>query len=244
MEPGARAASAGGSAREARDGARGRPGCWALAAATGTPAGPLRRGADAVGEGPPAGPDPDPKPSATPDYDAPTPSPRSSPASGPRPPRGPGSGLQASPGPLPGSPPDPAPTASLSPGPWERPPCMGAVVRGDAEVFVLGAAHDGGPRCLAEVRRCIAELRPDCVVLELDQQRWDSVARRLRRNPGQRYGAETLAAAVAAEEAGALVALGDMSVWDLKQALRATDPASLLDPRKVWPSPEPAAVQF
>ena len=125
------------------------------------------------------------------------------------------------------------------------PRCVGTVTRTDSrgrryEFYVVGTVHTPGCASAAEVREVIERVRPDAVVLELDQERLDiTVANAMVATGRTEYGADLLAGATAAERLGALVVLGDAKARSLPELARArllTSPADLADLPRLWRS--------
>lgn len=124
------------------------------------------------------------------------------------------------------------------------PRCVGTVTRTDSrgrryEFYVVGTVHTPGCASAEEVREVIERVRPDAVVLELDQERLDITVARSMVATSAEYGADLLAGAVAAERLGALVVLGDAkarSLPDLARAKMLTSPADLADLPRLWRS--------
>jgi hypothetical protein len=107
------------------------------------------------------------------------------------------------------------------------------------EFYVVGTVHTPGCASAEEVREVIERVRPDAVVLELDQERLDITVARSMVATSAEYGADLLAGAVAAERLGALVVLGDAkarSLPDLARAKMLTSPADLADLPRLWRS--------
>ncbi len=125
----------------------------------------------------------------------------------------------------------PAPTATTT---STLPACVAALTRVDArgrrhEFYVVGTVHTPGSASAAEVRAVVETVRPDAVVLELDQERLDAIvatdlalalATSTSSTRGASYGADFLAGASAAESARALVVLGDAKARSLPDELR------------------------
>lgn len=89
-------------------------------------------------------------------------------------------------------------------------PCVGRVSRGARELLVVGTVHTPSSQQRAEVASLIRSSKPDVVVVELDQERYDqllSEVERLGKPPP--YGAELAEAVHAAKSCGAAVMLGD-----------------------------------
>ena len=125
------------------------------------------------------------------------------------------------------------------------PRCVGTVTRTDSrgrryEFYVVGTVHTSGCASAEEVREVIERVRPDAVVLELDQERLDiTVANAMVATGRTEYGADLLAGATAAERLGALVVLGDAKARSLPELARArllTSPADLADLPRLWRS--------
>ena len=126
------------------------------------------------------------------------------------------------------------------------PRCVGTVTRTDSrgrryEFYVVGTVHTPGCASAEEVREVIERVRPDAVVLELDQERLDiTVANAMVATGRTEYGgADLLAGATAAERLGALVVLGDAKARSLPELARArllTSPADLADLPRLWRS--------
>jgi hypothetical protein len=124
------------------------------------------------------------------------------------------------------------------------PRCVGTVTRADArgrryEFYVIGTVHAPGCASAEEVREVIERVRPDAVVLELDQERLDITVANAMVATSAEYGADFLAGAVAAEKLGALVVLGDAKARSLPELARAklfTSPADLADLPRLWRS--------
>jgi hypothetical protein len=109
-------------------------------------------------------------------------------------------------------------------------PCVGLVASSTRELYVVGTAHTPC-RSAAEVEATVQAIRPDVVVVELDQERLE----RLMRTPADeelRYGADFAAAAAAAVRVGAPVVLGDARARDTAASLRA--PGPIADPARLW----------
>lgn len=125
------------------------------------------------------------------------------------------------------------------------PRCVGTVTRTDSrgrryEFYVVGTVHTPGCASAEEVSEVIERVRPDAVVLELDQERLDiTVANAMVATGRTEYGADLLAGATAAERLGALVVLGDAKARSLPELARArllTSPADLADLPRLWRS--------
>ena len=124
------------------------------------------------------------------------------------------------------------------------PRCVGTVTRTDSrgrryEFYVVGTVHTPGCASAEEVREVIERVRPDAVVLELDQERLDITVANSMVATSAEYGADLLAGAVAAERLGALVVLGDAKARSLPELARArllTSPADLADLPRLWRS--------
>ncbi|KAL1508388.1 hypothetical protein AB1Y20_004498 [Prymnesium parvum] len=96
------------------------------------------------------------------------------------------------------------------------PTCVGRVAREERELLVIGTVHTPSAQQLEEVKSTIRAVRPDAVVLELDQERLEILLRDAREN----YAAEFAASfQVAAMECGALVMLGDLKGRDFLPSL-------------------------
>jgi len=95
--------------------------------------------------------------------------------------------------------------------------CVGCVAGPSGTVVVIGTAHTPC-KSEAEVREVISRLKPDAVILELDQERLDLLLEG-RGGLGGGYGDEFAAAARAAEEAGVPVVLGDARIRDIRNQL-------------------------
>jgi hypothetical protein len=93
--------------------------------------------------------------------------------------------------------------------------CVGCVAGPSGTVVVVGTAHTPC-KSEAEVSEVISMLRPDAVILELDQERLDLL---LEGRGASGYGDEFAAAARAADEADAPVILGDVRIRDIRNAL-------------------------
>jgi hypothetical protein len=118
----------------------------------------------------------------------------------------------------------------------------------DREFYVVGTVHTPGSASADEVRSVIERVRPEAVVLELDQERFDGVLATFMRDEdddaartqsqdsastsgmslpyalassARGYGADFVAGASAAEAIGALVVLGDAKARSLPDELRA-----------------------
>ena len=136
----------------------------------------------------------------------------------------------------------------------DLPSCVGWVKRVDSrgvdrEFYVVGTVHTPGSASADEVRSVIERVRPQAVVLELDQERFDGVLATFMRDEdddaartqsqdsastssgmslpyalassARGYGADFVAGASAAEAIGALVVLGDAKARSLPDELRA-----------------------
>ena len=136
----------------------------------------------------------------------------------------------------------------------DLPSCVGWVKRVDSrgvdrEFYVVGTVHTPGSASADEVRSVIERVRPQAVVLELDQERFDGVLATFMRDQdddaartqsqdsastssgmslpyalassARGYGADFVAGASAAEAIGALVVLGDAKARSLPDELRA-----------------------
>jgi len=95
--------------------------------------------------------------------------------------------------------------------------CVGCVAGPSGTVVVVGTAHTPC-RSEAEVSEVIARLKPDAVILELDQERLDLLLEG-QGGLGVGYGDEFAAAARAAAEAGVPVVLGDARIRDMRNEL-------------------------
>ena len=93
--------------------------------------------------------------------------------------------------------------------------CVGCVAGPSGTVVVVGTAHTPC-KSEAEVNKVISMLRPDAVILELDQERLDLL---LEGRGASGYADEFAAAARAADEADAPVILGDVRIRDIRNAL-------------------------
>ena len=107
------------------------------------------------------------------------------------------------------------------------PPCVGRIVTPASEIFVAGVVHTPSSKQQAELKALIAKVQPDVVLLELDQQRLDT----LLSTPTTSYGAELATAATAAADCGSVVLLGDVRARDSMAALRA--PGLPASPRRL-----------
>ena len=124
------------------------------------------------------------------------------------------------------------------------PRCVGTVARTDSrgrryEFYVVGTVHTPGCASAEEVREVIERVRPDAVVLELDQERLDITVANAMVATSAEYGADLLAGAVAAERLGAIVVLGDAKARSLPDLVRArllASPADLADLPRLWRS--------
>ena len=124
------------------------------------------------------------------------------------------------------------------------PRCVGTVTRTDSrgrryEFYVVGTVHTPGCASAEEVREVIERVRPDAVVLELDQERLDITVANAMVATTAEYGADLLAGAVAAERLGAMVVLGDAKARSLPELARArllTSPSDLADLPRLWRS--------
>ena len=135
----------------------------------------------------------------------------------------------------------------------DLPSCVGWVKRRDSrgvdrEFYIVGTVHTPGSASADEVRCVIERVRPEAVVLELDQERFDGVLATFMRDEdddaartqsqdsastsgmslpyalassARGYGADFVAGASAAEAIGALVVLGDAKARSLPDELRA-----------------------
>ena len=101
-------------------------------------------------------------------------------------------------------------------------PCVGTVASGSQELLVIGTAHTPC-KSSHEVSTLIAQSRPDVVIIELDQERLESLLRTGEQGKGEqlRYGADFAAAVRGAAELGVPIVLGDASTRDLVARLRA-----------------------
>lgn len=111
--------------------------------------------------------------------------------------------------------------------PVSLPPCVGRVVNvsRNQECLVFGVVHTPSARQQSELRRFISDVAPDVVLLELDQQRLNTL---LESGPSIFYGAELATAASVAWESGSIVLLGDVRTRDSFAALLKT--GQLIDP--------------
>ena len=107
-------------------------------------------------------------------------------------------------------------------------PSVGRIKTPSADVFVFGSVHTPSAKQLHEVSSLISEVQPDVVLLELDQQRLEV----LLSQPDTAYGAELAVAARSANEAGAVVLLGDAKERDSVASVLAMD-ASIADGERV-----------
>lgn len=107
-------------------------------------------------------------------------------------------------------------------------PCVGFAATSDRELIVVGTAHTPC-RSASEVTAVISKARPDVVVIELDQERFE----RLMQTPknARRFGADFAAAAEAADAIDAPIILGDSKARDTIASLRA--PGPIADARRL-----------
>ncbi len=110
-----------------------------------------------------------------------------------------------------------------------------------AKVTIVGTSHIA-PASIEAARRTILRLRPDCVALELDPERWAALSSNMTRRPplrnpmywllnriqtslgsrtGMMPGSEMLAAVDAARKVGARIVLIDMPITEVMRRLSA-----------------------
>ena len=102
-------------------------------------------------------------------------------------------------------------------------PCVGLVASATRELVVVGTAHTpcNSP---AEVSAVISAAKPDVVVLELDQERFEQLM--LQDDADRKIGADFAAGAAAAKKVGATIILGDVKVRKTVASLRAMGPVA------------------
>jgi hypothetical protein len=112
-------------------------------------------------------------------------------------------------------------------------PCVGTVASGSQELLVIGTAHTPC-KSSHEVSTLIAQSRPDVVIIELDQERLESLLRTGEQGKGEqlRYGADFAAAVRGAAELGVPIVLGDAKARDLVARLRAA--GAVADGERLW----------
>lgn len=114
-------------------------------------------------------------------------------------------------------------------------PCVGLAASSTRELIVVGTAHTPC-RSAAEVSSVILTAKPDVVIVELDQERLETLQRLA---PSElKYGADLAAAASAADRLGVPIVLGDAKARETMASLRApgaiADPARLQRAARLW----------